>query len=61
MTRTRWPPRSPTAATIDPQECRREAARRFTPARMAEKYLRLYGRILDQDSRVAPLRPVLNI
>ena len=49
------------ASDVDPQECRREAARRFTPARMAEKYLRLYGRILDRDSRVAPLRPVLDI
>ena len=49
------------ASTVDPQECRREAARRFTPARMAEKYLRLYSRVLDRDSRVAPLRPVLDI
>jgi len=49
------------AATIDPQECRREAARRFTPARMADRYLRLYDRILDQDSRVASLRPALGI
>ena len=46
---------------IDPQECRREAARRFTPARMAEKYLRLYARVLDRDSRITPLRPALDI
>jgi len=49
------------ASAVDPQECRREAARRFTPARMADKYLRLYGRILDRDSRVTPLRSALEI
>jgi glycosyltransferase involved in cell wall biosynthesis len=49
------------ASDVDPQECRREAARRFTPARMAEKYLRLYSRILDRDRRATPLRPALDI
>jgi glycosyltransferase involved in cell wall biosynthesis len=49
------------ASAVDPQECRREAARRFTPARMAEKYLRLYSRILDRDSRITPLRPALEV
>jgi glycosyltransferase involved in cell wall biosynthesis len=49
------------ASAVDPQECRREAARRFTPARMAEKYLRLYGRILDRDNRVTPLRSALEV
>ena len=49
------------AAAVDPQECRREAARRFTPARMAEKYLRLYSRVLDRDSRITALRSVLDI
>jgi glycosyltransferase involved in cell wall biosynthesis len=44
------------ASAIDPQECRREAARRFTPARMAEKYLRLYARVLDHDRRAVLLR-----
>jgi hypothetical protein len=33
------------AAELDPGECRREAARRFTPARMAARYLRLYERV----------------
>jgi len=28
---------------------------------MADKYLRLYGRILDRDSRVTPLRSALEI
>jgi glycosyltransferase involved in cell wall biosynthesis len=46
---------------IDPQECRREAARRFTPARMAEKYLRLYARVLQQEGHTLPLRPTLDI
>jgi glycosyltransferase involved in cell wall biosynthesis len=46
-------------SAIDPHECRREAARRFTPARMAEKYLRLYARVLEQNNRVTPLRSVL--
>jgi glycosyltransferase involved in cell wall biosynthesis len=49
------------AAAVDPQDCRRDAALRFTPARMAEKYLRLYRRILDRDRRVTPLRPALDI
>nr|WP_246632149.1 glycosyltransferase [Pseudonocardia nigra] len=34
------------AARHDPDEGRRDAARRFTPARMAERYLRLYQRVL---------------
>jgi glycosyltransferase involved in cell wall biosynthesis len=49
------------ASAVDPQECRRDAARRFTPARMAEKYLRLYSRVLDRDSRVTPLRSTLEV
>jgi glycosyltransferase involved in cell wall biosynthesis len=49
------------ASAVDPQECRREAARRFTPARMAEKYLRLYGRILDRENGVTPLRSALEV
>ncbi len=47
------------APRIDPQECRREAARRFTPARMAERYLRLYTRVLGHEGRAVPLRPAL--
>lgn len=31
---------------IDPEECRREAARRFSPAVMAERYLELYERAI---------------
>jgi glycosyltransferase involved in cell wall biosynthesis len=34
------------AAALDPDDGRREAARRFTPARMAEKYLRFYRHVL---------------
>jgi len=49
------------ASAVDPQECRREAARRFTPARMAEKYLRLYSRMLDREGRITPLRPALKV
>jgi glycosyltransferase involved in cell wall biosynthesis len=39
------------ASALDPQECRREAARRFTPARMAERYLRLYDQVLSRAGR----------
>lgn len=40
------------ASLLAPDECRREAAIRFTPARMAEQYLGLYERI----SQLAPAR-----
>ncbi|MGC5020027.1 glycosyltransferase [Micromonospora sp. DT47] len=33
------------ASLLDPDECRREAALRFTPAVMAEKYVALYERV----------------
>ncbi|MFI7576778.1 glycosyltransferase [Micromonospora sp. NPDC049497] len=33
------------ASLLDPDECRREAAVRFTPAVMAEKYVALYERV----------------
>jgi glycosyltransferase involved in cell wall biosynthesis len=36
---------------LDPGECRREAARRFTPARMATRYLRLYDKVLVRSGR----------
>ena len=39
------------ADTLDAQACRREAARRFTPARMAERYLRLYDKVLARSGR----------
>jgi glycosyltransferase involved in cell wall biosynthesis len=39
------------ADRLDPRECRREAARRFTPARMAERYLRLYDKVLVRSGR----------
>jgi glycosyltransferase involved in cell wall biosynthesis len=48
------------AAELDPQECRREAARRFNPARMAEKYLRLYAAVLERAGRTLPLRTALD-
>lgn len=35
------------ADKIDPAECMAEAARRFTPARMASRYLELYSLIRD--------------
>ncbi|MFC0505949.1 glycosyltransferase [Micromonospora costi] len=40
------------ASLLDPDECRREAALRFTPTVMAEKYLALYERV----RRPAPAR-----
>jgi glycosyltransferase involved in cell wall biosynthesis len=39
------------AAALDPDACRREAARRFTPSRMAERYLRLYAKVLARSGR----------
>lgn len=33
------------ATQVDPGECRREAARRFTPAVMARRYVELYDRV----------------
>ena len=44
------------AGTLDPDACRREAARRFTPARMAGRYLRLYDKVLVRSGRSAGLR-----
>ena len=38
--------------TIDRAECRREAARRFTPARMAQRYLELYEEVLARSGRL---------
>ncbi|HEV7898247.1 MAG TPA: hypothetical protein VGP31_10430, partial [Planosporangium sp.] len=46
------------ADAIDPGECRRTAGRRFTPARMADRYLRLYDEVLARSGRAAALRPV---
>lgn len=46
------------ASTIDPQRCRQEAARRFTPATMAEHYLKLYDRVLAGSGRTTPLHAV---
>ncbi|WP_229074146.1 glycosyltransferase [Actinoplanes sp. DH11] len=37
------------AVTIDPQACRAEAERRFTPAVMAEAYVSLYEKIRNRD------------
>jgi glycosyltransferase involved in cell wall biosynthesis len=39
------------ATRLRPGDCRREAARRFTPSRMAERYLRLYGKVLRRSGR----------
>ena len=36
---------------LDPGACRREAARRFTPSRMAARYLRLYEKVLARSGR----------
>jgi glycosyltransferase involved in cell wall biosynthesis len=40
---------------LDPQQCRREAARRFTPDRMAERYLRLYDQVLARSGKAPVL------
>jgi glycosyltransferase involved in cell wall biosynthesis len=36
---------------LNPDDCRREAARRFTPSRMADRYLRLYDKVLQRSGR----------
>ena len=41
----------PEATRLNPDDCRREAARRFTPSRMAERYLRLYDKVLIRSGR----------
>jgi glycosyltransferase involved in cell wall biosynthesis len=44
------------AAILDPDDCRREAVRRFTPGRMAERYLRLYDKVLARSGRPVAVR-----
>ena len=39
------------AGSVDPAQCRAEAARRFTPAVMATAYLRLYERVRQEAGR----------
>ncbi|GAB3075564.1 glycosyltransferase [Micromonospora schwarzwaldensis] len=39
------------AGRLDADECRREAADRFTPARMAERYVELYDRVRQGATR----------
>ncbi|HYH30849.1 MAG TPA: glycosyltransferase [Pseudonocardia sp.] len=39
------------ADSLDPAECRKEAALRFTPARMAQRYLELYDEVLRRSGR----------
>ncbi|MFG2054685.1 glycosyltransferase [Micromonospora sp. NPDC048930] len=43
------------AGLLDPDECRREAAARFTPATMAQRYVELYERVRQPAAR--PLQP----
>ncbi|WP_236647376.1 glycosyltransferase [Micromonospora sicca] len=46
------------AGLLDPAECRREAAARFTPAMMAEQYVGLYERVRQLAARpLLPERP----
>jgi len=44
------------AVRLNPDDCRREAARRFTPSRMAERYLRLYDKVLARSGRSVRMR-----
>jgi glycosyltransferase involved in cell wall biosynthesis len=46
---------------LDSQECRRVAAARFTPAHMADRYLRLYDRVLERSRGAVPLRAAVDI
>ncbi|MET9300854.1 glycosyltransferase [Micromonospora aurantiaca] len=43
------------AAGLEPAACRREAAQRFTPARMAQRYVELYDRVRAGVTK--PLQP----
>jgi len=36
------------AGKLDPAECRQEAARRFTPATMAKRYVELYEEVVGR-------------
>jgi glycosyltransferase involved in cell wall biosynthesis len=45
---------------LDVEHCRREAARRFTPERMARRYLRLYEKVLAGSGR-RPLSPAVAV
>ncbi|GGM29204.1 glycosyltransferase [Micromonospora yangpuensis] len=42
------------AGRLDPDECRREAAARFTPAVMAQRYVELYERVRATAAAAAP-------
>ncbi|MEV0002805.1 glycosyltransferase [Micromonospora sp. NPDC050980] len=44
-----------TAGLLEPGECRREAAERFTPARMAQRYVELYDRVRRGATTPMPL------
>jgi glycosyltransferase involved in cell wall biosynthesis len=44
---------------LDPRESRRVAARRFTPAQMANRYLSLYEEVLMRSGRPVVRQPVL--
>ncbi|KXK62004.1 glycosyl transferase family 1 [Micromonospora rosaria] len=45
------------ASVLDPRECRREAAVRFTPAVMARRYVELYERVRTPAAPVGDLQP----
>lgn len=46
---------------LDPAECRREAARRFTPTAMVEEYLRLYQLVLTRSRAVRAVAPAPSV
>ncbi|HEX5813663.1 MAG TPA: hypothetical protein VFY38_16265, partial [Pseudonocardia sp.] len=43
------------ASRLDPADCCRVAARRFTPARMAEQYVDLYREVIVRSGRSVPV------
>jgi glycosyltransferase involved in cell wall biosynthesis len=43
------------AARLDPADCTGVAADRFTPSRMADRYLELYPDVLVRSGRTAPV------
>jgi hypothetical protein len=49
------------ARLIDPRVCRREAARRFTPARMAQQYLDFYDQVIALGGRPVPVRSTADV
>jgi glycosyltransferase involved in cell wall biosynthesis len=49
------------ARLIDPRACRREAVRRFTPARMADQYVQFYDQVIALSGRPDQVRSTVDV